>query len=197
MNQPIKGRIYIANVVKNLDPTNGIPIDNDPHFWSDPPTWGICRHDIRARANKGDVIFYVAANNQFFKQMIFAYMTIEDIITHDEAFKLYPQKRMYSNIPHSEVRGNILTDGSGCYNLADEEAHRDRFAKFKKYYAIGDVKNSRMLTVAEIRKKQDQFINILNTIFGVNKHRPDLVIGQGGRKLNETQINQLLNWLNS
>jgi hypothetical protein len=34
-------------------------LDNDPHFWEPPPTWGICRTDSRRVVKVGDYIFFV------------------------------------------------------------------------------------------------------------------------------------------
>ncbi|WP_454914161.1 DUF2441 domain-containing protein [Variovorax gossypii] len=54
--------MYIANSFKTVGRTQRErghwPVDNDPHFWSSPPTWGICRPDLRKKAvlGQGSVI---------------------------------------------------------------------------------------------------------------------------------------------
>jgi hypothetical protein len=59
----MKGYIYIASFFETVNRSScgrkGSEVDNDPHFWTDPPTWGICRNDLRARADVGDFVFFV------------------------------------------------------------------------------------------------------------------------------------------
>ena len=59
----MKGYIYIASAFDTVNLSTcgqkGSWVDNDPHFWTYPPTWGICRNDIRAKAEEGDSIFFV------------------------------------------------------------------------------------------------------------------------------------------
>ena len=84
------GYIYIASAFETVNRSScgqaGSWIDNDPHFWTDPPTWGICRPDLRAGASEQDVVYFVLPKHGQHPQMIFAYLTIKEIITHAEAF---------------------------------------------------------------------------------------------------------------
>jgi hypothetical protein len=188
-----EGRIYIASVFDNLDPFNGQGVDNDPHFWYTPPTWGICRTDFRSNVKKDDVVFFVSSkNNSNFPQMIFAYLVVSRTITHDQAFIEFPDKRMRSN---AVVPGNILVDSRGKYNKADEGAHLDRFHEIKNHYVVGQ-KYSRMLTIDEINRKAPELDMIINRIFDKKYMKAHEIIGQKGRVLNEKQINKLIDWLN-
>jgi len=190
----MEGRIYIAKVVKNLDPNLG-PVDTDPHFWNDPPTWGICRADIRSRVSKNDYVFFTSsASGSNFPQMIFGYMKIKRVIDHNRAFNEFPQKRMRVG---AKINGNILTDCNGKYHPGDEGAHEDRFDEFIKHYAVGSKEHSRMLSIDEIKVKAPQLVSILNRIFGTNKTKAHRIIGQGGRKMTPQQTQDLLEWLNS
>jgi hypothetical protein len=57
----VKGYIYIASAFETVNRSacgqKGSWVDNDPHFWTSPPTWGICRNDLRAGAEIGDFVF--------------------------------------------------------------------------------------------------------------------------------------------
>jgi hypothetical protein len=61
--KPTEGRIYISGsfTTVNRNKCGGIVgwLDNDPHFWRPPPTWGICRTDFRRVIKVGDCIFFV------------------------------------------------------------------------------------------------------------------------------------------
>jgi len=133
----MRGHIYISGVfisVSRIDAHSGITLDNDPHFWEWPPTWGICRPDIRAKANVGDYVFFVLPRRANLPQMIYGYLKIAEIITHAEAFHR-PElelKRMGNKNPN----GNIIVDRLGEYNRFDLGFHRNNFEKIKRHYAI-------------------------------------------------------------
>jgi len=189
----MSGRLYIAKVVKNLDPNLG-PVDTDPHFWNDPPTWGICRADIRRNVEKQDYVFFTSsASGSNFPQMIFGYMKIKKVIDHHKAFIEFPQKRMRVG---AKINGNVLVDCSGNYHPGDLGAHEDRFPEFVKHYAVGFKGQSRMLSLDEIRAKAPQFVPTLQKIFGTTKSKAHRIIGQGGRKMTYQQTQDLLTWLN-
>ncbi|MNL02186.1 hypothetical protein D3C87_1226850 [compost metagenome] len=61
------GMMYIVNSFKTVARTQRErgrwPVDNDPHFWSSPPTWGICRPDLRKKAARGQTIFFVLSKH--------------------------------------------------------------------------------------------------------------------------------------
>lgn len=193
--RPKEGRIYIASVFDNLDPFNGQGVDNDPHFWYSPPTWGICRTDFRSNVLRDDVVFFVSSkNNPNFPQMIFAYLVVSRTITHDQAFIEFPDKRMRKN---AVVPGNILVNSRGNYNKNDGGFHIDRFQEMKNHYVVGQ-KTSRLLSPDEINRKAPEFENKIRSIFGQKYEfsQAHEIIGQKGRVLNESQIDNLINWLN-
>ena len=197
----MKGFLYIASAFKTVNRSKcgqgGNWIDNDPHFWSDPPTWGICRPDLRKKADIGDYIFYTLPKSSKHPQMIFAYMKIKEIISHVEAFHRVDlrQKRMREAIPN----GNIIVDAKGEYNKYDRGAHRNNFIKISQRYVIGDISNFHFLTDKEINRKSKSFLNILNDILdlefkiGESTRAVDL-ISRYGRTINADQIEQLVSW---
>jgi hypothetical protein len=72
----VKGLLYIAGAVKTIKPArdNSEWLPNDPHFWSNPPTWGICRNDLRRKTDVGDYVFFVLGKGKFLPQMVFDMM---------------------------------------------------------------------------------------------------------------------------
>lgn len=194
----MKGFIYIASAFHTVNHSKcgrgGAWIDNDPHFWTDPPTWGICRNDLRRRASCGDYIFFVLPRHGRHPQMIFAYMRIaEDKITHLAAYHRADlrSKRMGNKNPN----GNILVDAAGNYNRLDAGVHKRQFPRMKDEYAIGDIAKSRMLSDQTIRSLAPQFLSRLSSIIGISGRRAVDIISRRGRQLDEQQIKRLLSWL--
>jgi hypothetical protein len=196
----MKGFIYIASAFHTVNRSKcgrgGAWIDNDPHFWTDPPTWGICRNDLRRRSDCGDYIFFALPRHGRHPQMIFAYMRIaEDKITHLAAYHRtgLRSKRMGNKNPN----GNILVDANGNYNRFDAGVHKHQFPRMKDEYAIGDPAKSRMLDDRAITALAPQFLSKLGSIIGISGSRAIDIISRRGRQLNEHQIKRLLFWLAS
>jgi hypothetical protein len=86
-----KGYIYIASAFETVNRSvcgqKGAWVDNDPHFWTSPPTWGICRNDLRARVEVGDFASSFCPVTAKHPQMIFGFLKIEAIMSHLEAFR--------------------------------------------------------------------------------------------------------------
>lgn len=192
----MKGYIYIASAFQSLIScgcTKGNQIDNDPHIWDKPYTWGICRPDLRNCINPGDYVFYVFGSDADYPQMIFAYIKVAKVITHLEAFKELRSKRMVND---NNPNGNIIVDYAGDYNKHDGGVHKYNFNKIKKFYAVADMRYSRRLTEKEILRKSPSFIQLLKKIFLKEGKRPIDFISRKGRRLDENQIKLILNWLN-
>jgi hypothetical protein len=192
------GYIYIASafetVNRSLCGQAGSWIDNDPHFWTDPPTWGICRPDLRAGASEKDVVYFVLPKNGRHPQMIFAYLTIKEIITHVEAFSR-PEllsKRMGNKTPN----GNIIVNARGEYNKFDAGVHFENFERIKLRYAIGELTASRMLSSPQIQRLAPSFIEQLGLIVGKQGTSAVDFISRKGRKLTLSQVQMLMHWLN-
>lgn len=194
----LRGYIYIASSFETVNRSacgqGGSWIDNDPHFWTIPPTWGICRPDLRAGAREGDVVFFVLPKNGRHPQSIFAYLTIQEIVTHAEAFarkNLLP-KRMGNKTPN----GNIIVNASGAYNKFDAGAHLHNFEKIKHRYAIGKKTASRILSHREIQRLAPSFVEQLSLVIGKRGRSAIEIISRKGRKLSATQVTALLAWVN-
>jgi hypothetical protein len=195
----LKGIIYIAGsfeTVRNSACGRGKEwIDNDPHFWTTPPTWGICRNDLRRKAEPGDVVFYVLPANAKHPQCIFGYITIKEIVSHLEAW--HRQELRSKRMGNKNPNGNIIVTGTGTYNRYDAGAHRHMFERIKPRYAIGDSTKSRLLSTDEIDRLAPTFIQILSRVIGGMGTRPIDYISRAGSILDEKQVNQLLRWLDS
>lgn len=195
----MKGYIYIASAFETVNRSvcgqKGSWIDNDPHFWTSPPTWGICRNDLRAGAEVGDFVFFVLPRRGRHPQMIFGFLKIVEILSHVEAFRRVDlrSKRMGSKMPN----GNIIVAAGGGYNKFDGGAHRHKFDKIKRHYVVGSEKESRMLTSEEIRHLAPTFLKTLRSILGVQGDRVIDIISRKGRVLTDRQVGFLLAWLNT
>lgn len=195
----MKGFIYIASAFHTVNRSKcgrgGASIDNDPHFWTQPPTWGICRNDLRRYAVAGDYIFFVLPRHGRHPQMIFGYMRVEEKITHLAAYHRpeLASKRMGNKDPN----GNILVDARGNYNRFDGGVHKRKFDKIKGEYIIGDVSDSRMLNDRAIRSLAPRFLRTLGSVLGIRGGRPIDIISRRGRELNGRQAHRLLSWLTS
>jgi len=192
----MQGRIYISSAFTNFKyvkcKTNKDWLDNDPHFWNSPPTWGICRTDFRKMLDKDDYVFFVLPKKAELPQMIYGYIKIVESIPHIEAYKSFPQKRMENKNPN----GNIIVDEFGNYNRFDNNVHQVRFEEIKKYYIIGDKNISKFLKPNDIIKLSKYFFPTLQTVFDSKAKNIFNIIGRKGRVLSEKQINYLLKWLN-
>ena len=194
----MKGYIYIASdfdtVNRSVCGQKGSWVDNDPHFWTSPPTWGICRNDLRAEAEPGDFVFFVLPRKGRHPQMIFGFLKVAKKISHSEAFPRpdLRSKRMGNKMPN----GNIIVDAAGRYNRFDGGVHKYKFEKIKRHYVIGSETESRMLTAEEIRRLAPAFMASLGSIIGIRGDRAIDIISRKGRKLTAHQVRSLLSWIN-
>lgn len=193
----MEGRIYIAGAFRNLNfstcSAGEGKIDNDPHFYIMPPTWGICRTDLRRVCSEGDYIFYVLPKiNTVGVQSIFAYLKVTEKMNHVDAFTRFPQKRM----ANKKINGNIIVNEDGSYNRFDaNQDHRRRFESIKQHYIVGDETASQFLKKEKIMKLGKEFPEYLNNLFDGDSKTIFQIITRGGRILSESQVKKLLQWL--
>jgi hypothetical protein len=193
----VEGRIYISGLFTTVNRGKcggGVGwLDNDPHFWNWPPTWGICRTDFRRVINVGDYVFFVLPKASELPQMVYGYFKVRERITHMQAFGR-PElrcKRMGKKIPN----GNIIVDAHGRYNRFDGGHHKDRFAEIKRYYVIGETNDGEFLSEDRIRRLAPGFLGALNRVFGTREKSVYGIIGRKGRRTSEEQVRGLLAWL--
>ena len=194
----MKGYIYIASAFETVNRSacgqKGSWVDNDPHFWTSPPTWGICRNDLRAGADVGDFIFFVLPRRGRHPQMIFGFLKVAEKISHIEAFPrpALRSKRMGNKMPN----GNIIVEADGRYNRFDGGIHKHKFERIKRHYVIGSETESRMLTSEEIRRFAPDFLRTLCSVLRVQGGRAIEIVSRKGRVLTARQVKSLLRWLN-
>jgi hypothetical protein len=192
----MEGRIYISGVFTTVDRSKcgGVGwLDNDPHFWNSPPTWGICRTDFRRVIKVGDYIFFVLPKASELPQMVYGYFKVREKICHMQAYarRELRRKRMGNKVPN----GNIIVDARGRYNQFDGGPHKDRFSEIKPYYIIGDTNESAFLSEERIRRLAPGFVGILNRVFRTREKSAFGIIGRKGRRMSEEQVGRLLAWL--
>ena len=200
----MQGRIYISRAFTILPYPGQVPnahlLDNDPHFWNSPPTWGICRTDFRRRLHEGDYVFFVLpgnahdGNGEILPQMIYGYFKIASHIDHITAYQMFPQKRMQEN---ANPNGNIIVNADGTYNQFDNHVHENRFDQIREHYIVGDAEDSQFLEPSRIHELAHSFLPTLNEVFNAEAMGVFEVIGRRGRVLNDVQVNMLLDWLNN
>jgi len=197
LDDAMSGYIYIAgsflNVNRSACGQGGEWIDNDPHFWTHPPTWGICRPDLREKVGEGDVVFFVLPAKARQPQMIFGYLSVKKKVTHVQAYNTADlrSKRMGNKIPN----GNIIVDERGAYNRFDGGAHREGFDRIKQHYVIGDPNGSKFLSGTEIRRRAPMFLNTLSSIMHKPGGRVIDIVSRYGSTLSEAQTIGLIAWL--
>jgi hypothetical protein len=195
----MEGRIYISGafttVSRSKSDRGTDRLDNDPHLWCDPPTWGICRTDFRRAIESGDYIFFVLPKKSELPQMVYGYFRVREKITHMEAYHrpALLDKRMGNKNPN----GNIIVDAAGNYNRFDGGAHKRRFEHIKPYYVVGDKEESEFLSESRIKQLAPEFVTVLNTVFGTQKGSVFEIIGRKGRRMRVDQVDRLLAWLRS
>lgn len=195
----MKGLIYIAGafstVVRSQCGGGAGWIDGDPHFWTSPPTWGICRNDLRRKAEVGDYVFFVLPKAAEHPQTILGYMRVAEKISHVEA---YARRELRSKwMGNKNPNGNILVDGRGRYNKFDGGVHRGIFDNVKREYIVGDPSGSRFFNAAEIEATAPSFLPNLRGVLGKKGERAVDLISRYGRELSEKQVGELLKWLSS
>lgn len=193
----MKGRIYISGAFTTVSRSKCGGgkgwLDNDPHFWTQPPTWGICRTDFRRVIREGDYIFFVLPKKSKLPQMVYGYFRVKEKLTHMEAYSRSElhHKRMGKKNPN----GNIIVDENGRYNRFDGGVHKSKFEQIRQHYVIGSRQESEFLTEERITELAAGFVPQLNEIFGTNRDSVVGVIGRGGRRMTATQVHTLLTWL--
>ena len=195
----VKGYIYIASAFETVNRSvcgqKGSWVDNDPHFWTSPPTWGICRNDLRMGADIGDFVFFVLPRRGRHPQMIFGVMKIAEKLSHAEAFlrKDLSTKRMANKMPN----GNIIVDSTGGYNRFDGGAHSTSLKRLSGITWSVAERSRECLPLTRSRRLAPDFLKRLSSVLGIRGDRAIDIISRKGRVLSAPQVRGLLRWLDS
>lgn len=180
---------YIYTMFAGADPGNGWQM-TDPIFGK-VPTMGACMPQIRRAVNIDDYIFTISGRVKNLQQYVVGGFQVQEKINALLAYQRYPEYRQVQD-ENGKLSGNIIVDVDGNQNPYDY--HRGNFEKRIQNYIIGKNPNyiSDKKHVEQARGKAS--LEILSDVFGKSGNKPHDIIGRW-RKLDERQVEKILNWL--
>jgi hypothetical protein len=184
----IKG--YIYTMFKGADPGEGWEM-TDPIFGEGKvPTMGACRPDIRRMVERGDQIFVVSGRAAGVQQYVVGGFAVGQKITQLIAYNHFPEYRQHLD-SDGKLHGNVIVMPDGRQNPID---YHSNFENRVDNYIIG---NDPIVleTPDEIRRGRAQTLNALKGIFHRDGDTVFSILGRGGRRLNEDQVEQMRRWL--
>lgn len=182
------GKIYITR--NGYDPQRGGYI-KDPYL-DGIPTMGACRPDIRKSLKVGDSIFVVSGRVRGFEQFLIGCFDIREKITMQEAYKRFPEQRLHQRTD-GQLAGNVIIDANGGQHPLDN--HKNFSGRISDYI-IGE-KEIILRSDEEIEKGRKETMEVLRDVFKKSGEKPFDILGRGARKVDEVQVSELKNWLNS
>jgi hypothetical protein len=185
----MKGYIYITS--NGTDP--GL-LDNlnDPIF-KKTPTLGACMPNIRRVVTKGDYIFVVSGKTPSVQQYVVGGICVEEKISALVAYKRYPEYRLAED-SRGKLQGNIIVNAKGHQHKLDQH-DPDTFERRIENYIVGS-KSVALRNEREIALSRAQTLDKLSSILQRPKGNRVIDVMSRWAKLNETQVNEMLDWLN-
>jgi hypothetical protein len=181
----MKGYIYTMSA--GADPGHGW-ILNDPIF-GNTPTLGACVPNIRRAVEPGDYIFVVSGRVKGVPQFVVGGFKVSEKIDALAAFRRFPEYRLKEGT-NGHVLGNVIVRSDGKQHPLDDH---DSFAQRVENYIVG-----RDPVVFETPKQfeaaREDTVSVLSNIFERPGRKVFDVIGRH-RKMNQKQIEQLLEWM--
>lgn len=180
------GKIYITR--NGYDPQKGGYI-KDPYLEGQ-PTMGACRPDVRRSLGIGDTIFVVSGGVEEYKQFIIGCFDIQEKITMQEAYKLFPEQRLHRR-DDGQLAGNIIIDGEGQQHKLD---NHDNFSNRMSDYIIGT--NEIILrSDSEIKAGREQTMDMLRGVLNKSGSKPFDILGRAAPRLSDKQVEDFKAWL--
>lgn len=180
---------YIYTMYKGADPAAGWEL-NDPIF-KGIPTMGSCRPDIRRRLDVGDYIFAISGKVIDVRQHVVGGFQIDQKIDQLTAFNRFPENRLQI-AENGSILGNVIIDGQGNHISFDKHTN---FENRLKNYLVG--KNPVYFdNQQEINAAKAESLEIINSIFEKKENSIFNVVGRFGKKMNDSQVQVLLEWMN-
>jgi hypothetical protein len=165
------------------DPEKGKHV-KDPYL-GPTPTLGACRHDIRARLQKGDQIFFVSGKVRNVNQFVMGGFEIAEKISAVEAFQRFPEQQLRER-EDGQLDGNVIVDADGKQHQLDRH---NKFDQRIENYLVGT--NLIVLsTPAEIAEARLQTLEILQDVFQKKGESVREIIGRCSN-LTDKQIEKL------
>jgi hypothetical protein len=187
------GKIFITR--SGYDPQLGKHV-KDPYL-GPKPTLGACRPDVRKQLKQGDHIFVISGKIPVTPQYVMGGFEIAAKIDPLTAYQQFPEQRLH-RLPDGQLTGNIVINADGKRHKLDTHNldNHDLFEKRIQNYVIGT--NLLALTTdEEIDRGRDQTLEALRDILHKRGTSPFEVVGRGGSKLDEKQVQELRAWLES
>jgi hypothetical protein len=180
---------YIYPMFKGADPGKGWQM-TDPIFGK-VPTLGACMPNIRRVVTPGDYIFVISGQAEGVTQYVVGGFEVAEKINAMAAYKRFPGNRQHL-LPDGSLRGNIIVDSNGKHSSVD---YHNNFEKRVENYIVG--KNPLVLeTPKEIVRARKETLDVLSTVFKKTGRRISDIIGRW-RRLDDLQIGQMLDWMQS
>lgn len=185
----MKGYIYITG--QGADPQVN-KMMKDP-ILRGIPTLGACMPNIRRQVVRGDWIFVVSGKTAGVQQYVVGGLQVDEKISALVAHDRFPDYRLRKE-DDGRMSGNIIVDGNGRKHVLDQ--HRDaNFDRRIQDYIVGS-QSIELAREAEIARSRAETIRKLADIFNRPPgNRVVDVIGRGARKMDDNQVNGLLEWL--
>lgn len=184
----MKGYVYI--MFKGADPGKGWTM-TDPIFGKK-PTLGACVPQIRRVVTRGDWIFPISGRMPKVQQYIVGGIRVSEKINALSAYERFPDYRQHK-LENGEIRGNVIVTPDGTQAKSD---YHSNFEKRIDNYVVGD--QSITIDGADaIERARAETTDFLARMFGKDDaKKPADAIGRF-RKLDEAQVEQMLNWMSS
>jgi hypothetical protein len=180
---------YIYTMFAGADPGRGWNM-TDPIF-SKIPTIGACMPNIRRLVVPGDYVFVISGKTPGVRQYVVGGLKVAEKINALAAFDRFPEYRL-KTVGKGLVAGNIIVDADGKHNKLD---YHGNFEKRIENYIVG--RDPVVLeSQGEIDLGREQTVPILKQIFEKQGRLVADIVGRW-RRLDEIQIEEMLQWLTS
>ena len=186
----MKGYLYITST--GYDPEKGKHL-NDPYL-GDTPTLGACRPDIRSRVIPGDFIFVISGKVKNVQQFLIAGFEVREKIDAMVAYEEFPKLRLHLR-EDGQRDGNVIVNSRGKQHPLDTHDPKT-FERRIRDYVVG--RNPLALsTTSEIARGRQETMDMLRYVTAKGGTTPISLVGRGGIKLDDSQVRDLKNWLES
>jgi hypothetical protein len=180
---------YIYTMYAGADPGHGWSM-NDPIF-GPVPTLGACVPNIRRAVEQGDFVFVISGRIPGERQFVVGGFKVKEKISALAAHRRFPENRLRI-APAGQVIGNVIVKSDGTQHPLD--AHSN-FANRVENYLVG-CEASYLENRTQYNSARSDTLEVLSSIFQKEGHRVFDIIGRY-RKMDSTQVNQLLQWIQS
>ena len=182
------GKIFITR--SGYDPERGKHV-KDPYL-GPTPSLGACRPDIRRLLEKGDHILVISGKVAGLNQFVMGGFEIASKINAVEAYRMFPDQRL-SKRDDGQLTGNIIVGPDGQQHRLDDH---NSFARRIENYVVG-TNLIALVTPEQIANGRQETLDALRDILRKNGRSPVEVVGRWGTRLDERQVHQLREWLQS